>query len=167
MSQRRQTCLPAVVAFLVLALFPASVLRASDFARFKELKNDYLKVTNVEERQRTEDRYVETGGKVELQKVPYKEVLVTATLIKRPPSTMDTMFNADADPYLKICLAPFDASGTAMDEICQALRFQSMTTGNVGTTSFRLTDEMSRYDFHLTQKLPDKGSAIHLWLPTE
>jgi len=167
MSQPRPICLATVLAVCLLALLPASVFSASDFTRFKDLKNEYLKVTDVQERTRTEDRYVETAGKVVLTKVPFKEVLVTAELIKRPPSTMDTMFSAGADPALKICLAPFDTSGKALDEDCQAIRFQSMIRGNVGTATFRLTDEMSRYEFHLTQRLPEKGSSIKLWVPTD
>ena len=88
MSQPRPICLATVLAVCLLALLPASVFSASDFTRFKDLKNEYLKVTDVQERTRTEDRYVETAGKVVLTKVPFKEVLVTAELIKRPPSTM-------------------------------------------------------------------------------
>jgi len=167
MSQRRHPWLSVVIALLVSVLVPAAVVHASDFTRFKDLKNDYLKVTDVAERQRSEDRYVEADGKVELQKVPYKEVLVTAVLIRKPPSTMDTMFSAGANPYLKLCLAPFDAGGKAMDPVCHPIHFESLVKGNVGTASFRLTEDMNRYEFRLTQKLPDKGSAIHLWVPTE
>lgn len=167
MSQRRHPWLVVLLAFVVLASLPSAVLSASDFTRFKKLKNDYLRVTDVEERQRTEDRYVDTGGKVELKKMPYKEVLVTAVLTRKPPSTMDSFLSAKSNPYLKLCLAPFDASGKAMDAICHPLHFESMIKGNIGTASFRLSDEMSRYEFRLTQKLPKKGSAIHLWVPTD
>ena len=63
--------------------------------RLAAMRNPYLRVTNIEERQRTEERYVESGGKVSLQQMPYKEVLVTATLLNKPPSSLNTMDNPE------------------------------------------------------------------------
>ena len=159
--------LSGILALAILGLVPVSAQAESDFTKFKDLKNEYVKVTNVQERERSEDRYVEEGGKVVLKKMPYKEVMVTAELIRKPPSTMDTMFGSASNPYLKICLAPFDDTGKALDEDCQNLHFQSLVQGNIGTVTFRLTDEMHRYQFHLVQKIENKESSIKLWVPTE
>ena len=154
----------AFAACLVLAVSrPAP---ASDFNQYKDLRNPYLRVTKVEERQRTEERYAEAGGKVTLQKLPYKEVLVTAVLTQKPPSSLDTMFEAN-DPFFKICLQPFDAAGQALDDDCKSFRFQSLVQGNIGTATFRLTPETARYEIRITRKIPDKGSAIKLWNPNE
>jgi hypothetical protein len=160
MSQSR-LCL-AFLAFLVLASPP--VAPASDFNQYKDLRNPFLRVTNIEERQRTEERYAETGGKVALQKQPYKEVVITAVLTQKPPSSLDAMFET-SNPYFKVCLQPFDTAGQAMDDDCKSFHFQSMVKGNVGTSTFRLAPEVSRYEVHVAQKIPDKGSAIKLWNP--
>jgi len=151
---------------LCVALWLPGPVRASDLTRYKELHNDFIKVTDIRERERTEERYMEGGGKVTLQKIPYKEVLVTAELTQKPPSNMDTMFTT-SDPAFKICMSPFDSAGKQLEESCESLRFQSMVKGNVGTASFRLPPEATRYDFHVAQKQPDKGSSIKLWVPTD
>ena len=156
-----------LAVFLVLAAWPAAAGQSMDLGRYKELRNDYVKVTDIKERERFEERYLETGGKVTLQKVPYKEVMITAELVQRPPSSMDTMFAGDAaQPFLKICMAPFDAAGKALDESCETLKFQSFVRGNIGTATFRIEADMARYEFHMIQRQGDKGSAIKLWVPT-
>jgi hypothetical protein len=152
--------------FLCLAVFWPRPTDASDLTRYKNLRNDFIKVTDIEERQRTEERYVPTGNKVTLQKVPYKEVIVTAELRQRPPSNMDTLLSNEANPAFRICMVRFDATGTPLDDDCQSLHFQSMVKGNVGTAIFRLSDDTARYEFRVAQKQPDKGSAIKLWYPT-
>jgi hypothetical protein len=155
-------------AALALALLLPGQVRASDLMRYKELRNEYIKVTDVKERERTEERYLESSGKVTLQKVPYKEVMVTAELLQKPPSSMETMFNNGAsDPNFKICMAAFDAAGKPMEEDCQSIRFQSMNKGNVGIASYRIIDGTARYEFHVAQKKGDKGSSIKLWTPTD
>lgn len=156
---------------LVLTLLLASALcprltGASDLTRYKELRSDFVKVTDIEERARTEEKYVPTGDKVTLQKVPYKEVIVTAELRRKPPSSMDSLLSDQANPLLRICMSRFDATGKALDDDCQSLHFQSMVKGNVGTAIFRLTDDTARYEFHMAQKPGDKGSSIKLWYPT-
>lgn len=152
----------AIAAVLSLALPAAS--RASEFTQYKDLRNPFLRVTNIEERQRTEERYAEANGKVALQKLPYKEVLVTAMLLQKPPSSLDTMFDA-SNPYFKVCLRPFDQAGKTLDEDCRNFRFQSLVRGNIGTATFRLSPEIARYEIHVTRKLPDKGGALKLWNP--
>lgn len=156
----------ALTLTLVLAALPA-LAGSMDLGRYKELRNDYVKVTDIKERERFEERYLEAGGKVTLKKVPYKEVMITAEMVQRPPSSMDTMFAGDAaQPYLKICMAPFDADGKALDESCETFKFQSFVRGNIGTANFRIEDGVARYDFRMIQRQGDKGSAIKLWVPT-
>jgi hypothetical protein len=158
--------IPAAV--LALALFLAGPVRASDLMRYKELRNEYIKVTDVKERERSEERYIEGNGKVSLQKVPYKEVMVTAELVQKPPSSMETMFSSGAsDPNFRICMAPFDAAGKALEEDCQTVRFQSMIKGNVGTASYRISEGTARYEFHVAQKKGEQGSTIKLWTPKD
>ncbi len=163
MSQSRLCRAFAAVAAVLILAGPIGV-RASDFTQYKDLRNPYLRVTNIEERQRTEERYAESGGKVVLQKLPYREVMVTAVLVNKPPSSLDTMFDT-SDPYFKVCLQPFDQAGQALDEDCRSFRFQSLVRGNIGTAAFRLAPEAARYEIHVTQKIPDKGSTIKLWNP--
>lgn len=156
---------PLAAALALSLAFPAAG-GASDLTRYKELRNEYVKVTDVRERVRDEERYVDTGGKVTLQKVPYKEVLVTAELSQKPPSTMDTFLSGEGQPYFKVCLVPFDAADKPLEEACESLRFQSLVKGNVGTAQFRLDAATKRYEFRMPQKPGDKGSAIKLWYPT-
>ena len=152
---------------LILTAWPALAGQSIKLDNYKELRNEYVKVTDIKERERFEERYLESGGKVTLQKVPYKEVMVTAEIVQRPPSSMDTMFAGDAaQPFLKVCMAPFDTAGKALDETCETLKFQSLVRGNIGTANFRLEADMARYEFHMVQRKGDKGSAIKLWVPT-
>lgn len=157
-------CRASLTIAAVLCLSCPVAALASDFSQFKDLRNPYLRVTNIEERQRTEERYAESGGKVVLQKLPYKEVMVTAMLLQKPPSSLDTMFDT-SEPYFKVCLQPFDKAGTSLEEECQSFRFQSLVRGNIGTAAFKLVPEAARYEVHVTQKLPDKGSTLKLWNP--
>ncbi|KHK02934.1 hypothetical protein [Desulfovibrio sp. TomC] len=155
------------VLLLLLSAWPAAAGQSVGLGQYKALRNDFVKVTDIKERERFEERYQEIGGKVTLQKVPYKEVMLTAELIQKPPSSMDTMFVADAaQPDLKICMVPFDATGKALDESCEAFKFQSFVRGNIGTASFRLDGNTARYEFHMIQRQGEKGSAIKLWVPT-
>lgn len=163
--------LSAVIRFLVLSVLlsagPAAAGQSIGLGQYKTLRNEYVKVTDIKERERFEERYQEINGKVTLQKVPYKEVMLTAELIRKPPSSMDTMFVADAaQPDLKICMVPFDAAGKALDESCDIFKFQSFVRGNIGTTSFRLDATTTHYEFHMVQRQGEKGSAIKLWVPT-
>lgn len=140
---------------------------ASDLTQYKHLRNAYVKVTDVRERTRTEERYVPVGGQVRLENVPYKEVLVTAELRQRPPSNMDSMFGSGQVPaYLKVCMARFDAKDEKIEDQCQALRFESRVKGNVGTATFRLPEDTARYEIHMAEEKGDTGSAIKLWYPT-
>ncbi|MHC1791266.1 hypothetical protein [Solidesulfovibrio sp.] len=153
---------------LVLAALPALAAQTSDFNRYKTLRNDYVKVIDVKERERFEERYVETAGKVTLQKVPYKEVLVTAEMVQKPPSSMDAMFTANAaQPFLKICMVPFGPGDAALEEVCETFKFQSFVRGNIGTAAFRPSPDTARYDFRMIQRQGDKGAAIKLWVPTD
>ncbi len=166
-SIRAARLLAAVSVFWLAGVLwlPASG-RASDLNQYKLLRNEYVKVTDIRERTREEERYLDSGGKVSLQKVPYKEVQVTAELSQRPPSSMSDMLSGEAQPFFKICLTPFDAGGNALDEMCESLRFQSLVKGNVGTVQFRLENDVARYEFRMPGKPGDKGSAIKLWTPT-
>ena len=166
MTALRRLSLPALVLLVVTVVVAPRLAAASDLTRYKELRNEFIKVTDITERERTEERYVPTGDKVTLQKVPYKEIVITAELRQRPPSNMDTLFGNQANPAFRICMARFDAAGKPMDDDCQSLHFQSMVKGNVGTAIFRLSDDTARYEFRVAQKQPDKGSAIKLWYPT-
>jgi|GEM_PF-1183385 len=141
--------------------------RALELNQYKHLRNEYVKVTDIRERTRDEERYVDSGGKVSLQKVPYKEVMLTAELSQRPPSSMDAMFSGNAaQPFFKICMTPFDAADKQLEDVCDSLRFQSLVKGNIGTVQFRLEDNVARYEFRMPGKPGDKGSAIKLWYPT-
>lgn len=152
----------ALLSLLALSATPRA--QASDFNQYKEMRNPFLKVTDIRERERFEERYVETSGKVTLQKLPYKEVFVTAVLTQKPPSSLNSMFES-SNPYFKICLRPFGRDGARLEDNCQSFHFQSLVRGNVGTASFRLTPETARYDIRITEKIPDKGSALKLWNP--
>ena len=157
------------LAALTLAIcsLVAVVATASDLTTYKDLHNDFVKVTDVRERQRTEERYVPSGNQVTLQKVPYKEVVVTAELRRKPPASMDAFFSGtEGQPLLKVCMIRFDAAGQRLEDSCQALKFESMVKGNVGTTIFRLPDDTARYELHMAEAKGDKGSAIKLWYPT-
>lgn len=152
----------------LLACLAAVPAGASDLTRYKELRNDYIKVTDIRERERSEERYVEGGGRVTLQKVPYKEVMVTAELTRKPPESMEGFLAGDAaNPCFKVCMSRFDAGGKPLDDDCQSVRFQSLVKGNVGTAAFRLTEDTARYEFRVTQKQADKGASIKLWTPNE
>ena len=157
------------LALTVLAAVPAlGAGQSLSLGAYKELRHEYVKVTDIKERERTEERYLDAGGKVTLQKVPYKEVLVTAELSQKPPSNMETMFGGEtSQPFLRICMVPFDAAGKTLDETCQAFKFQSFVRGNIGTTTFRLDPGTARYEFRMVQPQGDKGSAIKLWVPTK
>ena len=164
--------LRALAVFLALAAFAAAPAwgagQSLSLGAYKELRNDYVKVTDIKERERTEERYQDSGGKVTLQKAPYKEVVVTAEIVQKPPSSMDSVFGGEASqPFTRICMAPFDAAGKALDESCQTFRFQSFVRGNIGTALFRLEPGTARYEFRMVQPQGDKGSAIKLWVPTK
>jgi len=165
LSFRVLTSLAALT--LTLTSLPIAQSAASDLMQYKELRNDYIKVTDIKERTRTEERYLENAGKVTLQKVPYKEVIVTAELSQKPPSSVESMLGGSAvtDPLFKICLVPFDAADQRLEEICESVRFQTLVKGNVGTALFRPTENTARYQFRVNQKQGDKGSAIKLWSP--
>jgi hypothetical protein len=172
-TSREAAPMSVIAAFRLISAFVLALVCllpgpgwASDLARYKDLRNEYLKVTDVKERERIEERYVDTGGKVTLQKIPYKEVMVTAELTQKPPSNMETMFSdAASNPFFKVCMARFDADGKTLDEDCQSLRFQSLVKGNIGTASFRVTEDTARYAFRVAQKQGDKGTSIKLWTP--
>ena len=152
----------AVAALLTLTPVAAT---ASDLTLYKDLRNDYIKVTDIKERVRTEERYVESAGKVSLQKIPFKEVVVTAELRQKPPSSMATVFDSAAEPYFKVCMNRFDAAGAKLEDECQALRFQSLVKGNVGTASFRVPEDVARYEFKVADKQPNKDGGFKLWTP--
>ncbi|MEA5090316.1 hypothetical protein [Solidesulfovibrio sp.] len=155
-------------ALLFAASFPTAAPAAGlELSRYKDLRNAYMKVTDIQERERSEEKYVPSGGKVTLQKVPYKEVVVTGELRQKPPASMDAMFGGgEGQPLLKVCMARYDASGALLEEECQGLRFESMVKGNVGTALFRIPEGTARYEFRLPEAKGDKGSAIKLWYPT-
>ncbi|WP_029456694.1 hypothetical protein [Solidesulfovibrio alcoholivorans] len=163
---------PGVFSFLLACalLFAAPFASPAanlELSRYKDLRNPYMKVTDIQERERFEEKYVPSGGKVTLQKVPYKEVVVTGELRQKPPASMDAMFGGgEGQPLLKVCMARYDAAGAQIEEECQGLRFESMVKGNVGTALFRLPEGTARYEFRLPEAKGDKGSAIKLWYPT-
>lgn len=161
-SALRRTALAVLACVLCTGL-----ARASDLTQYKELRNAFVKVTDVRERERFEERYVPTGNKVTLQKVPYKEVVVTAELRQKPPASMDAFFGGEeGQPLLKVCMARFDAGNQRLEDECQAFKFVSMVKGNVGTAIFRVPTDTARYEIHMAEVKGDKGSAIKLWYPT-
>lgn len=164
----RPDVFPILLWAVLWAIAPAAGLAAGlDLGRYKDLRNDYVKVTDIRERERLEERYVPSASKVTLSKVPYKEIVVTGELRQKPPSSMDTMFAGDeGQPLLKICLVAFDAADKRLDEECQSLRFESMVKGNVGTALFRLPEGAARWEFRMPEIKGDKGSAIKLWYPS-
>ncbi|WP_428563944.1 MAG: hypothetical protein ACP59X_01335 [Solidesulfovibrio sp. DCME] len=164
----RSGVFPILLWAVLWAASPAAGLAAGlDLGRYKDLRNDFVKVTDIRERERVEERYVPAGGKVTLAKVPYKEVVVTGELRQKPPSSMDTMFSgAEGQPLLKVCMVPFDDKDQRLEEECQSLKFESMVKGNVGTALFRLPEGTARYEFRMPEVKGDKGSAIKLWYPT-
>lgn len=163
MKRHLAATLRLAVALLLLAL-PAQ----AEFGAYKDLRNDFMKVIAIKEFDKTEEKFVDVGGRVENKVVPYKEIRVTAELTQKPPSTLDGMFgDENAIPFFKICMIPYDAAGQALEDTCKALRFESLVKGNIGAALFRLPDGATRYEFTVIKKVPSKSDSIKLWYPKQ
>ncbi|MFP5258670.1 MAG: hypothetical protein ACLGQH_06570, partial [Acidobacteriota bacterium] len=58
-----------LLVVLILTAWPALAGQSLKLDGYKDLRNEYVKVTDIKERERFEERYLESGGKVTLQKV--------------------------------------------------------------------------------------------------
>ncbi len=161
--------LHALSAFLLPAALLASLTpaAAADLKLYKDLQNDYIKVTSVKETEKIEEKYVDVGGRLELKKIPRKEVLVTAEITNKPPSTMENMFgDPQAEPFFKICATFYDQNDTPGDEECQAIRFHRPVKGDIGTLGIPYPPEAVRYALRLIKRVDSTSGPIKLWVPT-
>ncbi|MFZ5812204.1 MAG: hypothetical protein ACOY4F_09195 [Thermodesulfobacteriota bacterium] len=156
---------PFLAALALLAL--AMTALAADLKLYKDLQNDYIKVTSVKETEKTEEKYVNVGGRLELQKVPHREVLITAEITNKPPSTMDNMFgDPQAEPFFKVCVTFYDQNDAPGDEECQAIRFHRPVKGDIGTLGIPYPPEAVRYALRLIKRVDSTSGPIKLWVPT-
>jgi hypothetical protein len=158
---------PRTPLFAALALLALSMTaRADDLKLYKDLQNDYIKVTSVKETEKTEEKYVDVGGRLELRKVPRREVLITAEITNKPPSTMDNMFgDPQAEPYFKVCATFYDQNDAPGDEECQAIRFHRPVKGDIGTLGIPYPPEAVRYALRLIKRVDSPSGPIKLWVP--
>ncbi|MEF3698194.1 hypothetical protein [Desulfolutivibrio sp.] len=139
---------------------------ADDLKLYKELHNDYIQVTGVKETEKTEEKYVDVGGRLELQKVPHKELTITARIVRKPPSTMDNLFGDEqAEPFFKVCATFYDAEDNAGDEECRGVRFHRPVEGDIGTLGFPYPPEAARYALRLIKRVDSTSTPFKLWVP--
>ncbi|KUG29202.1 hypothetical protein ASZ90_000904 [hydrocarbon metagenome] len=140
---------------------------ADDLKLYKDLHNDYIQVTGVKETTKTEEKYVDVGGRLELRQVPRKELTISARIVRKPPSTMDNMFgDTQAEPFFKVCATFYDADDTASDEECQAIRFRRPVEGDIGTLSILYPPEATRFALRLIKRVDSTSTPFKLWVPT-
>ncbi len=153
----------------VLCLLILAVPSFAQLKQYKDLRNDYIKVIDVRDLDKTEEKYVDVGGKLELKEVTRKTVRVTAEIMRKPPATMSNMFNDEkAEPFFKICLAAFDASDKKIgDDDCESFKFGAWVKGNIGAAVFELPDGMTRYELSMIKDVAKKGDAFKIWVPTD
>ncbi len=157
----------SMLVFTLALLAAARNAPADDLKLYKDLQNDYIKVTSVKETEKIEEKYVDVGGRLELRKVPRKEVLVTAQIVRKPPSTMQNMFgDPQAEPFFKICATFYNQDNAPGDEECQAIRFHRPVAGDIGTLGIPYPPEAVRYALRLIKRVDASSSAFKLWVPT-
>lgn len=151
---------------VLAACFAAGAASADDLKLYKDLQNDFIQVTSVKETEKSEEKYVDVGGRLELKKVPRKELTVTARIVRKPPSTMQNVFDSQAEPFFKVCVTFYDAEDAAGDEDCQALRFHRPVEGDIGTMSIPYPPEAARYALRVIKRVDSTSSPFKLWVPT-
>lgn len=158
-----KACLTLTAALCLLAVAPAF----AQLNQYKDLRNDYIKVIDVREQDKTEEKYVDVGGRLELQALTRKTARVTAEITAKPPPTMANMFNDEkAVPFFKICLTAFDGDAKLGDEDCKAFKFNKWVRGDIGVAVFDLPEGLTRYDLHVIKDVPNKSESFKLWVPT-
>jgi len=160
----------ALTAFMAVMLLAAlSAPARAQLKQYKELRNNFIKVIDVREMDKTEEKYVDVGGKLELKEVTRKTLRVTAEIVSKPPTTMSNMFNDEkAEPFFKICLASYDAKDAKIgDDDCGSFKFSAWVKGNIGVEVFDLPEGMSRYELSMVKDVSKKGESFKLWVPTE
>jgi len=156
-----------LAAAMLLACVAVGPAFADDLKLYKELHNEFIQVTNVKETEKTEEKYIEVGGRLELQKVPRKELTITARIVRKPPSTMDNLFGDEqAEPFFKVCVTFYDAEDKAGDEECRGIRFHRPVEGDIGTLGILYPPEAARYALRLIKRVDSTSSPFKLWVPT-
>jgi len=151
----------------MLCLLAAAVSASAQLKQYKDLRNAYIKVIDVREQDKTEEKYLETDGKLELTELVRKTLRITAEIIAKPPPTMDNMFNDEqAVPYFKVCLTAFNGEAKLGDEDCKAFKFNKWVRGDIGVAVFNLPEGLTRYDLRVIKDVPNKGEGFKLWVPT-
>lgn len=158
-----KACLILTAALCLSAVLPAF----AELKQYKDLRNDYIKVIDVREQDKTEEKYVDVGGKLELQELARRTLRVTAEIIAKPPPTMDNMFNDEKGvPFFKVCLTAFNEDAKLGDEDCKAFKFNKWVRGDIGVAVFDLPKELTRYDLRVVKDAPNKSESFKLWIPT-
>jgi hypothetical protein len=153
------------LAALVIQLAGGPAL-ADDLKLYKDLQNEFIQVTSVKETEKVEEKYVEVGGRLELQKVPRKDLAITARIVRKPPSTMDNVFgDPQSEPFFKICVTFFDAEDKPGDEECQAIRFRRPVEGDIGTLGIPYPSDAARYALRLIKRVDSSSTPFKLWTP--
>ncbi len=159
-----KACLILTAALCLSVVLPAF----AELNQYKDLRNDYIKVIDIRDQSKTEEKYVDVGGKLELQELERKTLRVTAEIVSKPPPTMANMFNDEkAVPFFKICLSAFDGDAKLGDDVCKAFRFNKWVRGDIGVAVFDLPEGMTRYDLRVIKDVPNKSEGFKLWVPTE
>jgi len=157
----------ALAVAILLTGLPDGRAYADNLKLYKDLHNDYIQVTGVKETEKTEEKYVDVGGRLELRQVPRKELTITARIVRKPPSTMNNMFgDPQAEPFFKVCVTFYDADDAAGDEECQAIRFHRPVEGDIGTLGIPFPPEAARYALRLIKRVDSTSSPFKLWVPT-
>jgi len=164
MSARRMS--PLLFCAALVIHFVVGSAQADDLKLYKDLQNEFIQVTSVKETEKVEEKYMEVGGRLELQKVPRKELVITARIVRKPPSTMNNVFgDPQAEPFFKICVTFYDADDKPGDEECQAIRFRRPVEGDIGTLGVPYPPESTRYALRLIKRVDSSSTPFKLWTP--
>ncbi|NDY56754.1 hypothetical protein G3N56_08350 [Desulfovibrio sulfodismutans] len=156
-----------LAAAMLLTWAAVDPLCADDLKLYKDLHNEFIQVTNVQETEKVEEKYIEVAGHLELQKVPRKELKITARIVRKPPSTMDNVFgDPQAEPFFKVCVTFYDAQDNPGDEECQAIRFHRPVEGDIGALGIPYPPGAARYALRLIKRVDSTSSPFKLWVPT-
>jgi hypothetical protein len=159
--------LPALFFAAMLTCLAGGRASADDLKLYKDLHNEFIQVTNVQETEKVEEKYVEVAGHLQLQKVPRKELKITARIVRKPPSTMDNVFgDPQAEPFFKVCVTFYDAEDKPGDEECQSIRFHRPVEGDIGTLGIPYPPEAVKYALRLIKRVDSTSSPFKLWVPT-
>lgn len=97
--------------------------------------------------------------------MPYKEVMLTAELILKPPSSMDTMFVAVRPSRIsKYAWSPSTRPARPLMNPVISLNFRVRSWQYWHDKRNRMPT--TRYEFPWSSARAKKGSAIKLWVPT-